>query len=53
MENVLYFDSVVGIDFYIIMINGFGIVGWGKKFFLIIREEKCENVNFIDYNYYE
>lgn len=53
MENVLYPDSVVGTDSHTTMINGLGIVGWGKKFFLTIREEKCENVNFIDHNCHE
>ena len=36
MENVLYPDSVVGTDSHTTMINGLGIVGWGKKFFLTI-----------------
>lgn len=28
-EFVIYFDILVGIDFYIIMINGIGVFGWG------------------------
>lgn len=28
-EGYFYLDSVVGIDFYIMMIDGFGVVGWG------------------------
>ena len=48
MQNVLYPDSVVGTDSHTTMINGLGIVGWGKKFYLTIEEEKSENVNFID-----
>mgnify|MGYP000562640219 CR=1 FL=1 len=30
MNNVLYPDSVVGTDSHTTMINGLGIVGWGK-----------------------
>lgn len=28
-DGLLYFDILVGIDLYIIMIDGFGVVGWG------------------------
>ena len=30
MDGVLYPDSVVGTDSHTTMINGLGIVGWGK-----------------------
>ena len=33
MDNVLYPDSVVGTDSHTTMINGLGIVGWGKFWF--------------------
>lgn len=26
---LVYLDMLVGIDFYIIMINGLGVLGWG------------------------
>ena len=33
MDGVLYPDSVVGTDSHTTMINGLGIVGWGKFYF--------------------
>lgn len=28
-DGVVYFDICVGIDLYIIMVNGLGVFGWG------------------------
>lgn len=40
-DDFIYPDSVVGTDSHTTMINGLGILGWGKTFFLNFRVLTC------------
>ena len=51
MNGVLYPDSVVGTDSHTTMINGLGIVGWGKfcfHFYCLLLSERVFSI----YMYY-